>query len=156
MSTSTRQLLAILLTALAAVAAIGAEPQAREAPAPASGSAPAPGRQAAAPARGAAGAADWANPGGSAVQARGAATPAEALFVEKCSMCHREMGMGTVILARRVGPALAMLEKRTDLSPLLIETFVRTGGGNMPRITRGEVSDEQLAAIVSHLVKAPR
>ncbi|MBK7115221.1 MAG: c-type cytochrome [Proteobacteria bacterium] len=97
--------------------------------------------------------ADWANPGANAVQARDASTPEQALFVEKCGMCHREMGMGTVILARRQPADRAILERREDLTPELIRVAVRTGIINMPRIPRGEVSDEQLEAIIRHLVK---
>lgn len=77
----------------------------------------------------------------------------EALFVEKCGMCHRQMGMGTVLLGRRVDPKHAMLETRTDLTPQLIEVAVRRGLGNMPRISRGEVSDEQLAHISAYLTR---
>src|SRR5579871_2184334 len=73
----------------------------------------------------------------------------EALFVEKCAMCHRQMGMGTVLLGRRVEAARAMLEARTDLNAELIATAVRQGLLNMPRISRGEVSDAQLARITA-------
>ena len=96
----------------------------------------------------------WASPSSAADQNRSAKTPEEALFVEKCGMCHRERGMGTVILARRTGPDLALLEKRKDLSADLIRIYVRTGAGNMPRIGRGEVSDVQLASITRHLVRS--
>jgi cytochrome c5 len=99
---------------------------------------------------------DWANPSANAVQRRDAATPEQALFVQKCSMCHREMGMGTVILARRQPADRAILERREDLTPEYIRVAVRTGLGNMPRIPRGEVSDEQLDAIIRHLVKVKR
>lgn len=77
----------------------------------------------------------------------------EALYVEKCSMCHRQMGMGTVLLGRRVEPSRAMLEARTDLDAEQIATAVRTGILNMPRISRGEVSDEQLARIIAYLTR---
>jgi cytochrome c5 len=97
--------------------------------------------------------ADWANPSANAVQRRDAATPEQSLFVQKCSMCHREMGMGTVILARRQPADRAILERREDLTPEYIRVAVRTGLGNMPRIPRGEVSDEQLDSIIRHLVK---
>ena len=100
------------------------------------------------------GGADWANPSASAVQRRDAATPEQTLFVQKCGMCHREMGMGTVILARRQPAERAMLEKREDLTAEYIRIAVRTGLGNMPRIPQGEVSNEQLDAIIRHLVKA--
>lgn len=86
-----------------------------------------------------------------ALQDRGSKSPAEALFVEKCGMCHRQMGMGTVILARRMDPKLAMLEARSDLSAEFVTAAARQGIGNMPRISRAEVSDTQLATIASYL-----
>ena len=51
------------------------------------------------------------------------------------------------------GADRAILERREDLTPELIRVAVRTGIINMPRIPRGEVSDEQLDAIIRHLVK---
>ena len=97
---------------------------------------------------------DWANPSANAVQRRDASTPEQILFVQKCGMCHREMGMGTVILARRQPADRAMLEKREDLTAEFVRIAVRTGLGNMPRVPRGEVTDEQLDIIIRHLVKA--
>jgi cytochrome c5 len=94
------------------------------------------------------------NATGGAIQNRSSHSPAEALFVEKCGMCHREMGMGTVILARRMEPAKAMLEKRTDLAADFVVAAARSGVGNMPRIARGEVSDAQLKTIADYLAKA--
>ncbi len=77
----------------------------------------------------------------------------KAVFREKCAMCHGSpMGMGTGLLARRVKPAL--LTERTDLTADYVATAVRTGIGNMPAITRGEVSDPQLAAVAAYLAKA--
>lgn len=96
------------------------------------------------------------NATGGAMQDRSAHSPAEALFVEKCGMCHRQMGMGTVILARRMDPAKAMLEKRDDLTPEYITAAVRGGLRNMPRISRGEVSDAQLKTIADYLSKGKR
>ncbi len=90
-----------------------------------------------------------------ALQDRSSKSPREALFVEKCGMCHRQMGMGTVILARRMDPKIAMLEARTDLTADLITAAARQGIGNMPRISRGEVSDAQLAEITTYLTKGP-
>jgi len=90
-----------------------------------------------------------------ALQDRSSKSPREALFVEKCGMCHRQMGMGTVILARRMDPKIAMLEARTDLTADLITAAARQGIGNMPRISRGEVSDRQLAEITTYLTKGP-
>ena len=96
------------------------------------------------------------NATGGAMQDRTSHSPPEALFVEKCGMCHRQMGMGTIILARRMDPAKAMLEKRTDLATPYVIASVRNGIGNMPRISRGEVSDPQLKVIAQYLTKVPR
>ena len=73
------------------------------------------------------------------------------LFAEKCAMCHRVMGMGTVLLTRRRDPATAPLEKRTDLTVEFVVAAARAGLGNMPRISRGEVSDADLATIAAWL-----
>jgi cytochrome c5 len=88
---------------------------------------------------------------GGVMQDRTANSEAEAMYVEKCSMCHRRMGMGTLLLARRLGPEHAMLEQRKDLNRELIEFAARNGIGNMPPISRGEVSDEQLDIIIDWL-----
>ncbi len=96
------------------------------------------------------------NATGGALQDRSSKSPAEALFVEKCGMCHRQMGMGTVILARRVDPSKAMLETRTDLTSVYVIQAARAGIGNMPRMQRGEVSDAQLETIARYLAKAPK
>jgi cytochrome c553 len=93
------------------------------------------------------------NPFRGVMQDRSSKSPDEALFVEKCSMCHRQMGMGTVILARRMDPKLAMLETRHDLTKEFVVSAARQGIGNMPRISRGEVSDAQLARIAAYLAK---
>ena len=87
-------------------------------------------------------------------QDRSSKSPEEALFVEKCGMCHRQMGMGTIILARRVDPSVAMLEARKDLAADFVIQAARAGIGNMPRISRGEVSDAQLQVIAQYLSKA--
>lgn len=88
------------------------------------------------------------------MQDRSADTPAAALYVEKCAMCHRQMGMGTIILARRVDPGQAMLEQRRDLTRDYIVAAARGGIGNMPRIPQGELSDAQLETIAAYLVRS--
>jgi cytochrome c553 len=90
-----------------------------------------------------------------ALQDRSSKSADEALFVEKCGMCHRQMGMGTVILARRMDPKVAMLETRRDLTAEMITSAARQGIGNMPRISRAEVSDPQMAQITNYLT-APK
>ena len=77
--------------------------------------------------------------------------PGAALFAQKCAMCHRTMGMGTVLLSRRMEPALAPLENRRDLTVAFVTAAARTGLGNMPRISRGEVADAELALIAAWL-----
>ena len=89
-------------------------------------------------------------------QDRSSKSPEEALFVEKCGMCHRQMGMGTIILARRVDPAVAMLEARKDMPADFVIQAARAGIGNMPRISRGEVSDAQLQVIAQYLAKGDK
>jgi mono/diheme cytochrome c family protein len=75
------------------------------------------------------------------------------LFQQKCAMCHGPVGMGTGLLARRMKPELAQLEKRDDLSASAVIAFARVGALNMPPITRGDVSDAQLASIAQYLSK---
>jgi hypothetical protein len=79
-------------------------------------------------------------------------TPA-ALYAEKCGMCHRAGGMGTGILGRRLPAEQALLENRTDLQAVYIETVVRAGVGVMFPISRAEVSDAQLQMLTEYLVK---
>jgi hypothetical protein len=60
--------------------------------------------------------------------------------------------MGVGILARRPGDASkGLLEQREDLSAAVVRVVVRNGIGNMPRISRGEVSDPELVAIADYL-----
>ena len=91
--------------------------------------------------------------GAAVVGAHPGATDGKSLFREKCAMCHGVGGMGTGLLARRMDPALAELEKRTDLTPDYVTQAARSGIGNMPMIARGEVSDAQMAAIAAYLSK---
>jgi hypothetical protein len=51
-------------------------------------------------------------------------------------------------------PKVARLEARTDLTADYITLAARQGIGNMPRISRAEVSDAQLARIALYLTKA--
>ena len=83
-----------------------------------------------------------------------AATDGAALFAERCGVCHRTNGMGVGILARRPGDASkGLLENRSDLTVALITTVTRVGIGNMPRISRGEISDAEMIAIAEYLAK---
>ena len=82
------------------------------------------------------------------------ATGGEALYVEKCMMCHGAVGMGTGLLERR-DRSHAQLEKRGDLAAAFVVLAARNGVGNMPAIPRGEVSDEELQQIADYLAAGP-
>ena len=75
----------------------------------------------------------------------------QAAFAHRCGMCHREGGTGTFILTRRLGAEKSLLEKRTDLNPDYIRTVVRWGLTNMPRISRVELPDPDMDALVAYL-----
>ncbi len=82
------------------------------------------------------------------------ATGGEALYIEKCIMCHEPNGMGTGLLARR-GRAEAVLERRGDLVVAFVVLAARNGIGNMPAIPRGEVTDAEMQAIADYLAAGP-
>ena len=81
------------------------------------------------------------------------ATGGEALYIEKCAMCHGPNGMGQGLLARRLDQP--DLEKRDDLTVDYVIQSARQGIGNMPMIARGEVSDEQMQQIAEYLAAGP-
>jgi mono/diheme cytochrome c family protein len=85
---------------------------------------------------------------------RSDATGGEALYLEHCAMCHGPNGMGTGLLARRLQPAL--LEERVNLPAAYVVAAARNGIGNMPAITRGEVSDDELRQIAEYLAAGTR
>lgn len=74
-------------------------------------------------------------------------------FEAKCALCHGKVGTGTMMLERRLGKDHALLAQRTDLQGSYVEAVVRGGIGSMPAITRVEVTDAQLAAIIRHLTR---
>jgi mono/diheme cytochrome c family protein len=90
---------------------------------------------------------------GIAVSVQAAQAPdGKALFTNRCGMCHQTIGMGVSILARRPNDASkGFLEDRKDLSAAFVRTAVRSGIANMPRMSRGEVSDPELALIANYL-----
>jgi mono/diheme cytochrome c family protein len=87
------------------------------------------------------------------VAAHAADPDGKQLFHQKCAMCHGPVGMGTGLLARRMKPEVAQLEMREDLSAAYVERAARIGILNMPPITRGDVTDAQLASIAQYLSK---
>jgi mono/diheme cytochrome c family protein len=81
------------------------------------------------------------------------AVDGQAAFVHRCAMCHREGQTGTFVLARRLGTEKSLLEKRSDLAPDYIRQVVRNGLVNMPRISRVELPDADLAAVTAWLTR---
>lgn len=77
----------------------------------------------------------------------------KALFGKHCAACHGERGFATTRLEKKVGKDQAMLEKRTDLNPALINHVVRHGIGSMPWFTRVELSDADATAIGAYLTR---
>ena len=74
-------------------------------------------------------------------------------FTTLCGMCHGAVGPGTAILARRMDPDVAPLEARDDLPADYVRAVVRQGLGNMPPLTRVDVSDGELDAIAAYLAR---
>lgn len=75
----------------------------------------------------------------------------EALFVEKCGLCHLEGGFGTRVLSRRVPEGQALLQNRETLPAAYTTLVVRRGIGSMPQIRAAELGDTELAAIARYL-----
>lgn len=86
-----------------------------------------------------------------AQDAPAAAPTGEALFVEKCGLCHLEGGFGTRVLSRRAPQGQALLQDRESLPAAFTTLVVRRGIGSMPQIRAAELSDGQLAAIARYL-----
>lgn len=82
----------------------------------------------------------------------------EQLFSNACGYCHLTFGMGTnVLMGRRMAmglpPQTALLANRTDLTADYIAMVVRSGQGDMPRITRVDLTDSELALVAEYLTR---
>ena len=88
-----------------------------------------------------------------AAHAQTAVERGEALFHHTCFVCHSQGAPAATVLAKRLGPDKALLAQRTDLVPAYIRNVVRKGIGSMPWMTRIEVPDADLAAIVAYLTR---
>lgn len=76
------------------------------------------------------------------------------IFEARCGMCHQKGGTGTFMLGRRLGAQNALLaDRKMKLDATYVKHVVRNGVVSMPRITRAEVSDAELDAIVSYLTR---
>jgi mono/diheme cytochrome c family protein len=77
-------------------------------------------------------------------------------YQEYCAVCHGEgVGKpGTLALqAKYKGAKPALLAERTDLTVLLIKTYVRNGISVMPFFRKTEISDADLDAIAAYLTR---
>jgi mono/diheme cytochrome c family protein len=75
----------------------------------------------------------------------------QVLYKQRCGVCHMQGGTGTFMLERRLGKAQALLDERTDLAAPYVSTVARQGIMSMPRFTRTELTDAELAAIAAYL-----
>jgi mono/diheme cytochrome c family protein len=85
----------------------------------------------------------------------------EALFSNRCGACHLAGGMGSNLLTKQQmlagqPPELGLLANRTDLTADYVKAVVRQGKVAMPRLSRTEVTDAELAAIANFLGKADK
>ncbi len=83
----------------------------------------------------------------------------EQLFSNRCGSCHLAGGMATnlitkqMLLAKRP-PEDGLLANRKDLTQTYVKAVVRNGKNAMPRLTRVDVTDNELASIAKYLGKA--
>lgn len=83
----------------------------------------------------------------------------KAAFADHCAACHGTQVVsgnqhlpGTEALAVKYqGKEPGALEERTDLSPQVVKTFVRTGVSVMPFFRKTMVTDAELEAIAAYL-----
>jgi (+)-pinoresinol hydroxylase len=90
-------------------------------------------------------------PGLSPQQVRG-----KHLFAHTCIYCHSPGVWGTNRLGKRFDKEHALLENRTDLTAVQIQTVVRNGIGSMPALRKTELSDADVQAIAAYLTRQPR
>ena len=78
-----------------------------------------------------------------------------AVFNNWCDACHRnaeQNAPGTRSLEFKYrGEFPAALEERTDLTPELIEFYIRNGVATMPFYRKTEISDADLEALAAYL-----
>lgn len=96
---------------------------------------------------------DQTGPTPARTSAPAATTPGERLFRTKCAICHAARGMGTIMIARRLGPDHGELARRTDLDPGYITAVVRGGLMSMPPFTRVDITDAELTQVETWLTR---
>lgn len=89
----------------------------------------------------------------------------EIAYEARCQLCHGRVAPGATpgfgarmagteaLAAKYRGTKPAVLEDRTDLTPLVVKYYVRHGSGIMPFFRKTEVSDADLDAIAAYLCR---
>lgn len=80
----------------------------------------------------------------------------ENLFRAQCDYCHGRgiQKGGTGRLEKRYkGTVPSLLEERTDLTPILIWTFVRTPTPGMAPFRPTEITDDELKDLIAYLTR---
>ena len=77
-------------------------------------------------------------------------------FEQWCSHCHRSglyMAGTAGLQAKYQGAVPAVLEERTDLTPIVVRNFVRRGSNSMAPFRKTEISDAELDALARYLAR---
>jgi mono/diheme cytochrome c family protein len=85
-------------------------------------------------------------------------SPGKQVFDQWCASCHADSARapGTVALAAKYGKDMpAALERRDNLTPEVVQMFVRNGVSIMPRFRKTEISDTDLAELSRYLSGSP-
>ena len=101
---------------------------------------------------------DGGNPPKSVVTRDAPNSPGKQVFDRWCAACHADSNRapGTVALAAKYGKDMpAALELRDDLTPEVVQVFVRNGVSIMPRFRKTEITDAELAELGRYLSKSP-
>jgi mono/diheme cytochrome c family protein len=83
----------------------------------------------------------------------------EKLYSNRCGSCHLAGGMATNLITKQMlmakrPPQEGLLTNRADLTRTYVTAVVRNGKNAMPRLTRVDVTEAELAAIAKYLGKA--
>jgi (+)-pinoresinol hydroxylase len=99
----------------------------------------------------------WSRTSASPEQDGSPAQRGAAVFNNWCSACHsrdtRNAPGTTSLQFKYQGAVPAALEDRTDLTPELVELFVRQGVATMPFYRKTEIDDAELAVLVAYLTR---